>query len=138
MGDLTQEHIQNVKDFITELHGWLVYNKTIIPSKYNKHEPKYAPRTAIGTNNQKEMVLLQIDGCQDCAQGRGVTLYDMARIMLSYDVMYSINLDGGGSSTSVLYGDVINPPTCLDVDFECERKVGSILCLQEDDTTSNK
>ena len=40
-------------------------------------------------------------------------------------------MDGGGSSTSVMHGNVINRPTGLDNDFEMERPVGSIVCLKE-------
>ncbi len=40
------------------------------------------------------------------------------------------NLDGGGSSTSVYRGKVINRPTCKDTPTICERPVSSITCIK--------
>ena len=40
------------------------------------------------------------------------------------------NLDGGGSSTSVYHGSVIDQPTCIDTSVICERSVSSITCIK--------
>ena len=40
------------------------------------------------------------------------------------------NLDGGGSSTSVYMGKVVDKPTCVDSSVVCERAVTSIACIR--------
>ena len=77
----------------------------------------------------------QVDGCEKCVDvnRRGPTLYDMARIMAgpSVNAVFAINLDGGGSSATVVNGTVVDRPTCTDIDVECERAVATILCVKQ-------
>jgi exopolysaccharide biosynthesis protein len=127
-----------VKEFVSGLSGWLIRDEKIIPS-INEESDVYAPRSAIGVNSEGNLIIFQVDGCERCAyhdkQRKGLTLYQMALIMASppINAVYAINLDGGGSSTSVADGKVINHPTCFDyVDWECERPVGSIVCIEDD------
>ena len=40
------------------------------------------------------------------------------------------NLDGGGSSTSVYKGTVVDKPSCVDTKIVCERPVTSIACIR--------
>ncbi len=142
--DEENNHIQ-IKEYVTGLFGWLIMDNTIIPSSNNSSQNNqeneiYAPRTAIGVNSLGHLLILQVDGCEKCKQSKGLTLYEMAKAMASPEInaTYAINLDGGGSSTSVLDGKVINHPTCLDyVGWECERQVASVICIEDRSTTED-
>lgn len=131
-----QNNYIQVKEFVTGLHGWLIMDNKIIPSNSSQNQKNdiYAPRTAIGVNSVGNLLILQVDGCEKCMQSKGLTLYEMAQVMASPEInaTYAINLDGGGSSTSVLDGEIINHPTCLDyVGWECERQVASVICIED-------
>jgi hypothetical protein len=54
------------------------------------------PRTAVGYTSQKHVVMLVADGRQ--AASNGVTLDDLAGIMISLGCLEAMNLDGGGST----------------------------------------
>ena len=84
-----------------------------------------APRTAVGIMKDYTMVLLEIDGEEDI--NAGPDLFEFAELMVSYGVESAINIDGGGSSTVVYDGDVIDEPTCNEI---CEREVASITCVR--------
>jgi len=119
----------NIKELITGLNGWLVRNFTVIPEE-SDGGGHLAPRSSIGIRSDGKLVLLQVDGCEHCLSPRGLSMYEMATLMSRY-AEHSINLDGGGSSTSVgSDGRVINHPTCLDyVSLQCERPVASAICV---------
>ncbi|XP_069113869.1 N-acetylglucosamine-1-phosphodiester alpha-N-acetylglucosaminidase-like isoform X2 [Argopecten irradians] len=88
-------------------------------------------RTAVGVDRQGRVLLVQVDGK---SYSRGVSLEEFARLLLTYDIVDAINLDGGGSSTYVVNGTVVNFPsdTCADDSrFHCGRKVSTILCVHE-------
>jgi exopolysaccharide biosynthesis protein len=44
-------------------------------------------------------------------QSEGLTLYELSEVMRQYGCITAYNLDGGGSSTMVFAGEVINIPT---------------------------
>ena len=67
------------------------------------------PRTAIGVIEPGHYVLLVSDG--RTRQSDGLTLLQLAEFMQSLGVTTAYNLDGGGSSTMVFMGEVINNPT---------------------------
>lgn len=67
------------------------------------------PRTAIGVYEPGHYVLLVSDGRTQ--ESEGLTLYDLAQFMQGLGLTTAYNLDGGGSSTMVFMGDVINNPT---------------------------
>ena len=50
---------------------------------------------------------------------------------MSYAYVYIQNLDGGGSSVSVVNGTVVSFPTCHDIPLRCERPVTSITCIHQ-------
>ena len=66
------------------------------------------PRTAIGVTAEGDVLLLVVDGRQTLSQG--VSLTQLASIMASLGAVHAINLDGGGSSTMVADGALINRP----------------------------
>lgn len=59
-----------------------------------------APRTAVGsTRSGKELLLVTVDGRQNASIG--MTLTEMANLMISLGAYNALNLDGGGSTTMV-------------------------------------
>ncbi len=78
------------------------------------------PRTFIGSKRSGELVIGVIDGRQ--AISVGTTLDETAAVAKSIGLWNSINLDGGGSSTMVVEGAVINS-----VSGSAERAVGDAL-----------
>ncbi len=63
-----------------------------------------SPRTAMGVNkNGKWLILMTVDG-REFGVSEGVTLTELANLLLSYGVYAGVNLDGGGSSTMVVKG----------------------------------
>jgi len=67
------------------------------------------PRTAIGVIEPGHYVLLVSDG--RTRQSDGLTLLQLAEFMQGLGVTTAYNLDGGGSSTMVFMGEIINNPT---------------------------
>jgi hypothetical protein len=68
------------------------------------------PRTAIGWTASGEILLVVIDGRQR-RWSTGASLIEMGRIMRDLGAVQALNLDGGGSSTMVVQGVVVNRPS---------------------------
>ncbi len=68
------------------------------------------PRTAVGARHDGLLLLVVADGR---APGRsaGVSLPELQELLLELGVTDAVNLDGGGSSTLVLFGRVVNEPS---------------------------
>jgi len=67
------------------------------------------PRTAIGIIDALHYVMVVSDG--RTSESTGLSLYQLATFMKTLGVTTAYNLDGGGSSTMVFNGTVINKPT---------------------------
>lgn len=68
------------------------------------------PRTAIGIVDELHYVFVVSDG--RTSESEGLSLYELAEFMQdTLNVRTAYNLDGGGSSTMVFNGTVINNPT---------------------------
>jgi exopolysaccharide biosynthesis protein len=78
------------------------------------------PRTFIGSKRTGELIIGVIDGRQTISVG--TTVAETAAVAKSLGLWNSINLDGGGSSTMVVDGAVINS-----VSGSAERAVGDAL-----------
>ena len=74
----------------------------------------------------------------DSFRHKGLTLHEVASLMVDFGSFHAINLDGGSSSTIVFDGKVINHPTCLDVNLTCERAVATVVCLGDTDAPLKK
>ena len=70
--------------------------------------PNVHPRTAVGITDDGYLILLVVDGRQSAS--RGVNLTDLAEILLNLGADSALNLDGGGSSSFVVNGQLINRP----------------------------
>lgn len=84
------------------------------------------PRTAIGMIDELHYVIVVSDGRTD--ESEGLSLYQLAQFMESLGVTTAYNLDGGGSSTMVFNGTVINNPT-TNGDTIKERSVNDIVYI---------
>lgn len=71
--------------------------------------PDVHPRTAAGYTTDGTLLLLVVDGRQDTS--RGVSLDELARLMIEAGAVEALNLDGGGSSAIVAGGVLLNRPT---------------------------
>lgn len=67
------------------------------------------PRTAIGLIDKNHFVLVVSDG--RTSESTGLSVYQLATFMQSLGVKTAYNLDGGGSSTMVFNGQLVNKPT---------------------------
>ena len=84
------------------------------------------PRTAIGYLGKNHYVFVVSDG--RTGESAGLSLYELASFMKSLGVVDAYNLDGGGSSTMVFKGEIINTPTTNGHSSE-ERAVSDILYI---------
>ncbi len=84
------------------------------------------PRTAIGVIDTLHYVLVVSDGRTD--ESEGLSLYELASYMRTLGVETAYNLDGGGSSTMVFQGNVINNPTTTGNRIK-EREVSDIVYI---------
>ena len=84
------------------------------------------PRTAIGIIDTNHYVLVVSDGRTN--ESSGLTLYQLANFIKGLGVKQAYNLDGGGSSTMVFKGKVINKPT-TNGNTISERKVSDIVYI---------
>ena len=66
------------------------------------------PRTAIGQIGEGHYVLVVSDGRTD--ESEGLSLCELAQFLQQLGVQTAYNLDGGGSSTMVFLGRVVNQP----------------------------
>lgn len=84
------------------------------------------PRTALGVINALHYVFVVSDG--RTAESEGLSLYELAEVMAGYGCTAAYNLDGGGSSTMVFNGRLINNPTTNGRTIT-ERKVSDIVYI---------
>jgi hypothetical protein len=82
------------------------------------------PRTAAGfSRDSSTLFLVTVDGRSE--NSGGVTLVELARLMRRLGAWQAINFDGGGSTTMVVEGRVVNGPS----DASGEREVGNALMV---------
>ncbi|MBQ9347196.1 MAG: phosphodiester glycosidase family protein [Oscillibacter sp.] len=82
------------------------------------------PRTAIGILDDLHYVFVAADG--RTGQSEGLSLYELASFLEGLGVHTAYNLDGGGSSTMVFQGEIINHPTTSGSSVK-ERSVSDIV-----------
>ncbi|MEO3946463.1 phosphodiester glycosidase family protein [Gorillibacterium sp. CAU 1737] len=80
--------------------------KLTIPAKWQNRKE---PRTLIGHFSNGDLLLIVIDGRQ--RDSAGITLEEAQTKLLEWKVVDAYNLDGGGSSTFVYKGEVLNSPS---------------------------
>jgi hypothetical protein len=68
------------------------------------------PRTAIARLKDGRMLVATVDGRQPGVSA-GMSLPELADLLLEFGVSEAINLDGGGSTTMVVNGKLVNQPS---------------------------
>jgi hypothetical protein len=84
-------------------------NKLNIPSKWLT-SPARASRTVIGNFGNDQLLILVSNGANENGSS-GATLPEMQNRMQQLGIHDAYNLDGGGSTTLVFNGDIINKPS---------------------------
>ncbi len=75
------------------------------------HAYQVHPRTAIGFNSDStKLYFFTVDGRRTGVY-QGMTLPELADVMIDFGVAYGLNLDGGGSTTFVLRNEIVNHPS---------------------------
>lgn len=113
--------------------GWprLVVDGRSIADSVDRFEgtfPRFSvtrhPRTGVGfSRDSTKLFLITVDGRSESSSG--MSLAELASLMQSLGVVQGLNLDGGGSTTLVLGGRVVNHPS----DSTGERTVGNALLI---------
>lgn len=83
----------------------------------------FAPRSAIGLGNKGKLFLVAVDG-RKFGYSVGATFQELAEILKKLNLKEAINLDGGGSTTLVANGEVINT-----LSEHHERKISNALLI---------
>lgn len=83
------------------------------------------PRTAIGQISTLHYIVIVSDGRTN--ESAGLSLLQLAQVFADYGCTTAYNLDGGGSSTMVFNGEVVNVPT--DGNGYGEREVSDIVYI---------
>ncbi len=106
-----QELIDNGAYNLFSFGPTLVQNGKVVVSQNDEVGRAMAnnPRTAIGIIDDLHYVMVVSDG--RTSESTGLSLYELAQIMQQYGCKTAYNLDGGGSSTMVFNGQVVNNPT---------------------------
>jgi exopolysaccharide biosynthesis protein len=82
------------------------------------------PRTAIGfSRDSTKLILMTVDGRRE--SDSGMSLVELGEAMLSVGAFEAMAFDGGGSTTMLVQGEVMNHPS----DATGERAVGSALLI---------
>jgi hypothetical protein len=92
--------------------------------------PARHPRTAIGWND-KFYFFVVVDGRQP-RLSLGISLQDLAAYMIKLGCEHALNLDGGGSTTFWIYGNVMNSPC-----YGYERPMANALVLVQKPSNEN-
>ncbi|HCY75590.1 MAG TPA: hypothetical protein DHV28_06680 [Ignavibacteriales bacterium] len=99
---------------------WLVHNGIVNPDNGDRH-----PRTSVGFNEDStKFFMFVVDGRQP-GLSVGMSYKELGDYMKTWGVHNGLNLDGGGSSTMVVRGAIVNSPS----DIGGERSVANSLLL---------
>jgi exopolysaccharide biosynthesis protein len=82
------------------------------------------PRTMIGTTRGAAIWLVTVDG-RNPSVSLGMTFAELTGLALKLNLVHALNLDGGGSTTMVVKGQIVNHPS----DATGARKVSDALIV---------
>ncbi|PWV92086.1 exopolysaccharide biosynthesis protein [Paenibacillus cellulosilyticus] len=80
-----------------------------IPTKWQV-SPKRAPRTVIANYKDDQLLFLVIDGYNESGSS-GATLEELQILLKRFGAKDAYNLDGGGSSSLIFNGRIVNKPS---------------------------
>jgi len=112
----------NKKSLVAAVGGshYLVQTGVVVAADGDRH-----PRTAVGFNaDSTKLYLMTVDGRQP-GYSIGMSLKELGEYMKSLGAHNALNLDGGGSTTMVVRGEIKNSPS----DPGGERSVSNSLLL---------
>jgi hypothetical protein len=84
------------------------------------------PRTVIGLSRQNKLILIVADG--RTSQSAGLSFREASTMLLEFDAVTAINLDGGGSSALWINDRIVNVPIDEGIPGK-ERAVANHLCI---------
>lgn len=120
--------IENFEDAVAGVPQLIKEGKIDITWEQEKASRSFAetrhPRTAVAKLKDGKFLMITVDGRQP-GVSVGMSLQELAEYLLSLGAVDAMNLDGGGSTTMVLDGKVVNTPS----DKEGERKVGDAILV---------
>jgi hypothetical protein len=93
------------------------------PSFYYGWAAKRNPRTIAGVDGHGRIMLATIDGRS--VDSLGLSIAESAAVADALGMAHAVNLDGGGSTTMVVHGQVVNQPS----DAAGERPVGDAILV---------
>ncbi|HXL03015.1 MAG TPA: phosphodiester glycosidase family protein [Candidatus Atribacteria bacterium] len=93
------------------------FNEKIVTEKH--------PRTIIAQTEEGKILFLVVDG-RNPAHSVGLTIPELVEELKNYRVVNALNLDGGGSTTFYLQGQILNQPS----DLLGERKVSTAFIIR--------
>jgi exopolysaccharide biosynthesis protein len=89
------------------------------------------PRTAVGIAKDGKLIIVTVDGRQSISGG--MSLPDLAKVMIKLGCVTAANLDGGGSTTMANWAGVINSPS-----GGTQRAVSNGIAVFGDETVLNQ
>jgi exopolysaccharide biosynthesis protein len=99
----------------------------VVEGTFTRFSSARHPRTAVGfSKDSATLYLVTVDGRRE--SDSGMSLAELADAMIHLGAYDAMNFDGGGSTTMVIDGKVVNHPS----DQSGERPVGSALLVVED------
>lgn len=101
----------------------LLKNGASVVRRGTGHLYEHNPRTGVGFTPKGRLLMVVVDGRSE--RSVGMTLQGFAGLFSRLGATQALNLDGGGSSTMVVRGKVVNRPS----DSSGERRVNSALLV---------
>ncbi len=86
------------------------HGRVTVPTTCGSAYCRAQPRTGIGADAKGRVLLVVVDGRQP-DRSLGLSLLGFARLMKDLGAVEALNLDGGGASTMVVEGEVVNRPS---------------------------
>lgn len=78
------------------------FNSSLISARH--------PRSAVGLTDKGEWVFLAVDG-RNGMHSSGATISELTDILRARNIVYALNLDGGGSTEIIIAGRIYNIPS---------------------------
>ncbi|MFW5782133.1 MAG: phosphodiester glycosidase family protein, partial [Candidatus Muiribacteriaceae bacterium] len=123
------EEMKNVRYAIGSGPGLIKDGEINVTSTEENFKPNLvyqrAPRTAIAIMENREVVFVTLDGRQK-GYSIGMTLKELAEYLKSIGAVDAMNLDGGGSTTLVVEGKVLNRPS-----DKSERRINGAVIIEK-------
>ena len=125
--EIVDSDIENAKEIFSFGPGLVIDGQINVDENSEVDQSMNSnPRTAIGQIGQLYYVFVVSDGRVDSS--RGLSLYQLALFMKELNCSQAYNLDGGGTSTMVFNGEIINN-VVGGRDGDSERKVSDIVYI---------